>query len=532
MLLAGNTTASPRWRNLLIAAIFLIITVFLVHRNTSTIAKLSVHDLLPSSCASSTRASARYIVPPAPANTHFLKSYWRHTESLFDDHPPTPSRLPHYDPWGLQKEEGTGYPTKESLNSLLNITDDDANSTRQAHAAVLYDLPLYPEDQFNGRGIVMLGGGTYSQYAATSLGVLRELGSTLPVEVWVTNGTEEIAGWCQELEAEGMSCRRLSDFMDTSVLENAYQMKVFTILFSSFKDVFFLDADSIPLKAPDDIFDSDLYLEVGAVVWPDYWANTASDRLRYIIGDTDEMHDESWLLNNRTVDSGQILWNKQQHWKSLLLATYYNYYGKRFYYYLLNNGWSGWGDKDTFAAALIATEEPWYQVPQGIHTLWLYDVDLFGLAMLQTDPRSQEPMSPQGWSPSPFVMHANTCKWSINHFFGRADQEQPVSDQHISEHPHRKAPYYENEAALAHKSLRDGQRLLKTESYEFLGVDPEILLWKAMEHTACRSKAWGEADTCTRTRNHMVRTFGFGFVKDTGMRAKIYDHDEFCIVDP
>lgn len=210
-------------------------------------------------------------------------------------------------------ESDLGFPTKEALKTIVNISEADAYATRIEHEAVVRHLPPYPENTFEGRGIVMLAGGKYSEFAATALGMLREVGSRLPVEVWVKDHSEEKEGWCAELEQDGMVCRRLQDYMDMSTLPMPYQWKVFTMLFSSFEEIIFLDADDIPIRNPDVIFDSPIYRDNGAILWPDYWKHSGSSWLPYVIGTTDEQSD--MLQDEQSAESGQVIWNKSWHWK-------------------------------------------------------------------------------------------------------------------------------------------------------------------------------------------------------------------------
>lgn len=196
---------------------------------------------------------------------------------------------------------------------MLNLTSSEAHATRIEHMSVVRHLPPYPEDQFAGKGIIMLAGGKYSEFAATSLGMLRAVGSTLPVEVWMKDKSEELDGWCAELAKDGMSCRRLQDYMEVSVLAHPYQWKVFVMLFSTFEEFIFLDADDMPIRNPDVIFDSEIYRKHGAILWPDYWKHSGSPWLPYVIGLTDEQ--SNMLEGTKTAESGQVVWDKRRHWK-------------------------------------------------------------------------------------------------------------------------------------------------------------------------------------------------------------------------
>ena len=204
-------------------------------------------------------------------------------------------------------------PALELIKNHTSISAEDAEFSRASHTEVVNKLPQYPKDAFSGRGIVMLAGGRYNMYAATALGVVRETGSRLPVEVWMNNTAEEKEGWCDELAKEGMVCKWLSDYIAAEFRQNGYQLKMMTMIFSSFEQFLFLDADNQPIKNPDSIFESKSFRDTGAILWPDYWGHTGAPLLPYIVGLTDEASE--MFRQDKTVESGQIVWDKKRHWK-------------------------------------------------------------------------------------------------------------------------------------------------------------------------------------------------------------------------
>lgn len=208
---------------------------------------------------------------------------------------------------------GPGLPTVEMINNHTDLSLEDASLSRESHAKVVKALPAYPKKTYSGRGIIMLAGGRYNSYAATALGVIHETGSKLPVEVWMNDTSEEKAGFCDELAKDGMVCKWLSDYTDVRNIPNGYQLKIMTMMFSSFQQFLFLDADNQPIKNPDTIFDSKTFKDNGAILWPDYWAHTGSPLLPHIVG-LAEGRSDMWR-GNRTVESGQIVWDKKRHWK-------------------------------------------------------------------------------------------------------------------------------------------------------------------------------------------------------------------------
>ena len=245
---------------------------------------------------------------PKTPDPGLLNSTWLALESVFQAHPPHPEKLPQ-----IPFKNGYEMPALDLIKNHTNLSAEDAKFSRESHIEVVKELPEYPKNAFSARGIIMLAGGRYNMYAATALGVIRETGSKLPVEVWMNDTTEEKEGWCDELAKDGMVCKWLSDYVDVKFLQNGYQLKIMTMMFSSFEQFLFLDADNQPVKNPDSVFDSKSFVHTGAILWPDYWGHTGAPLLPYIVGLSDGASE--MFREDTTVESGQIVWDKKRHWK-------------------------------------------------------------------------------------------------------------------------------------------------------------------------------------------------------------------------
>lgn len=249
-------------------------------------------------------------IPPIQAPSPQIVEQWIQLQTLFDSHPPN-LIMERGDFQGGQLAKAT----VQLLADYLDMTSDEAQFMRDEHASVVEALPDYPLGAFSGRGITILAGGKYSEIAATSLGMTRLLGSRLPVEIWMIDRVEAQEGWCDEMAAQGgMACRFISDYIqDMSAFSHHYQLKIAVIMFSSFAEVLYLDADSMPVVNPDQIFESPAYVDTGAILWPDYWQATESPYTPYITGQNSTK--ATLVPEIQTVDSGQMLWNKAKHWK-------------------------------------------------------------------------------------------------------------------------------------------------------------------------------------------------------------------------
>ena len=260
------------------------------------------------SCDSSRARLSRSIHLPDAPDTRVLTSTWMSLQNAFDQNKPQPLDLKLTTFKSLSQ-----FPSLDDIQTHTELSKVDARASRNSHVQVVRALPAYPESLYSGRGIVMLAGGKYSCMAATGLGMLREIGSTLPVEVWMKDEQDEKAGWCREIVQDGMVCRLLSDYMDVSKLEHGYQLKINSILFSTFQQILFLDADNVPVRNPDGIFESSNFKDTGIILWPDYWKHTGSPLLPFEVGLSE--HASEMLREDQTAESGQLVWDKKRHWK-------------------------------------------------------------------------------------------------------------------------------------------------------------------------------------------------------------------------
>lgn len=163
--------------------------------------------------------------------------------------------------------------------------------------------------------------------------------------------------------------------------------------------------------------------------------------------------------------------------------------------------------------ALRSLRQEYYLVPHELKTLFVNGTS-HGIGMLQADPTNQTTYEPM-------FLHSNVVKWGIRAFFCVGCSSDPVDAIDASA--------FEKSDSSIHLHLTEHYRIFKIEDMIALGIDPEPLIWKSMEHTACRS-VWKDAGLCARTREHMEKTFGYKF--RAGLIARLLHHkDRICIVD-
>lgn len=287
--------------------------------------------------------------------------------------------------------DSLSYTTLQSSYLIVNhrVKDEIANA-HKSFVSYLHENWEYPEHFYHGDGIVIGGGGKYSVQAYAVISVIRELKTTLPIEVLIPSSVAQDRPFCEMLthKFDNVKCIFLQDIFDDAFLKthefHAFQYKSLALMASSFKNVLLLDADNFPLKNIDDIFDNDLFRQTGMIVWPDFWRRSThpffyesagikidlEKRVRNFYNSVNEdthnprlpYHDFHGALPDPSCETGEFLINKEKHWKSLILSLFYNVHGPNVFYHLFSQYAAGQGDKETFMAAAHILDLPYYQV--------------------------------------------------------------------------------------------------------------------------------------------------------------------------
>lgn len=122
---------------------------------------------------------------------------------------------------------------------------------------------------------------------------------------------------------------------------SGYAYKIVALTFSSFEEVLLLDADNVVMRSPRQLFESEQYKYTGSLLWKDFWLERRAPEASMIGAKA--------LPGNNTHESGQLLVNKKQAWKALMLSHYMNNFPNIFYPLSVN--FMGLGDKELFALA-------------------------------------------------------------------------------------------------------------------------------------------------------------------------------------
>jgi ADP-heptose:LPS heptosyltransferase len=237
--------------------------------------------------------------------------------------------------------------------------DDQPLVIHNAAAAferAVQELKPYPGG-FEGRGIVICGGGIkFFPCVWVCINMLRKLGSTLPIELWHL-GPGELTPRMKSL-VEGLhvvtvdACEVRKRFPVRKL--GGWELKSYAILHSRFREVLLLDADNVPVRDPEYLFETPEYRAAGAVFWPDFGQ----------LAKTQIIWDNCGLKRpaGPEFESGQIMVDKRACWKALSLAMWFNE-NSDFYYEHLH------GDKETFHLAFEKLQQPYAMPSKRIHRL-------------------------------------------------------------------------------------------------------------------------------------------------------------------
>lgn len=202
----------------------------------------------------------------------------------------------------------------------------------------LRSLPSAPRTTAE-RGIVICGGGvSYFPSAWVTIRMLRHLGCTLPIQLWHLDRTELSPEMAQLVAPFGVECRDASKVRERYPVRQlqGWELKPYAMLYSPFRDVLLIDADNLPVRNPEFLFDTVEFRRTGAVFWPDY-GRLDKDRAIWKLCGV-RYRDEPEF------ETGQILLDKTKCWAPLRLCMWYNEHSDFFYNYIH-------GDKDTFHMA-------------------------------------------------------------------------------------------------------------------------------------------------------------------------------------
>jgi len=216
--------------------------------------------------------------------------------------------------------------------------------------------PNYPGG-FEGRGVVICAGGLrLFSCAYVCVRMLREAGCTLPVQFWYLGKKEMTPAMEAIVEPYNVTCVDAYEVRKKhpARILRGWEVKPYSIIWSPFKQVLYLDADNMPVRDPTFLFETKQFAETGAIFWPDFGRLGPERDIWRICGV--QYRDEPEF------ESGQMVIDKERCWAALHLTMWMNEHSDFFYKHIH-------GDKDTFHMAWRKLEQPYSMVSTPIRAL-------------------------------------------------------------------------------------------------------------------------------------------------------------------
>ena len=220
-------------------------------------------------------------------------------------------------------------------------------------------IPPYPAERFNGRGIVICGGGSkYFTSAWVCINRLRRAGCELPIQLWHLGKkemTREMRQLVAPLDVECVDAASMRKKFPARRL-GGWELKPYAIVHSPFREVLLIDADNVPVMNPEFFFETPQFHRTGAIFWPDF-PRAISEKGRAV-----------WRSCGLRVprepefETGQIVVDKARCWTALNLCLWFNENSDFYYQHV-------YGDKETFHLAFRKLRTSYALIPKPIHRL-------------------------------------------------------------------------------------------------------------------------------------------------------------------
>ena len=416
--------------------------------------------------------------------------------------------------------------SEQQLYTFFDFPQNFIDDLKMKHENVVNGIPDIVPHFYNGNGYVAVGGGLYSWYALLGIETLRKVGSTLPVEIFLPNESDYDYQYCEKILPQlNAKCIEMHRVFGSEGLKNfqveGYQYKAFALLASSFENAFLMDSDTYAVSNPDVLFESELYQNYKMITWPDFWRRTTSPVFYEIRGTEVGMvpvrhlndffvnpeflskpeddvstaitfHDRAGTIPDWTTESGEMLINKKEHFKSLILALYYNYDGPYGYYPLLSQGGAGEGDKETFVAAANFYNKKYYQVYKKPERFfgWFNNVQNYEHStIVQYDPLLDYEMLQQVHTQLRQDMESQGADFVYDYNKYYSDVFTPDVCKPIFYHVHdpKLNPYKIMEEKWTENL--EGKKIRNlAEDFPRINFDLERFLWNVMNHYLCELK--------------------------------------------
>lgn len=193
-------------------------------------------------------------------------------------------------------------------------------------------MTLHLNLKYGGRGIVVTAGNAQVPHLKTLVHSLRDVGCTLPVEVMYLDDQDLDVDVQAELAAlDGVTTREIAPMVDDQGWKLAgWAVKAYAIMYSSFREAIFIDADSLFFKDPATLFEDEDYQKTGALFFKDrvLWREWKQDWLKKILPkpiSSKVLASRYWKgESGHMQESGVVVVDKWRHFIAMLIVCRMN----------------------------------------------------------------------------------------------------------------------------------------------------------------------------------------------------------------
>jgi alpha 1,2-mannosyltransferase len=238
--------------------------------------------------------------------------------------------------------------------ALTYAHDRDSSFSKNQHELVTQNdvVSAPPDPSFFRRGITMVVYDDLVLSAYVSVRWLRELGCSLPVEIWYRRVETDVNHPLLKrlIKNHNVYLRELQHPLATG-----FYTKLHAVFYSAFDQVLLLDADNFAVKDPSYLFETPEFQTTGAMFWPDFWwpnHTTFNVHATSLVWQVFELP----FVDMFEQESGQVLLDRRRHGKALDALMYYGFTLPR----LHEEKRLVWGDKDLFRLAWLKSNSSFH----------------------------------------------------------------------------------------------------------------------------------------------------------------------------